>query len=34
MRLDMHYIRNYTIWLDMRILFNTFGAVLHGNGAY
>jgi exopolysaccharide biosynthesis polyprenyl glycosylphosphotransferase len=33
-RLDMHYIRNYTVWLDMRILFNTFGAVLHGSGAY
>jgi len=33
-RLDMHYIRNYTIWLDMRILFNTFGAVLRGKGAY
>jgi exopolysaccharide biosynthesis polyprenyl glycosylphosphotransferase len=33
-RLDMHYIRNYTVWLDMRILFNTFGAVLRGSGAY
>ncbi|HID61757.1 MAG TPA: sugar transferase [Anaerolineae bacterium] len=33
-RLDMHYVRNYTIWLDMRILFNTFGAVLRGSGAY
>jgi exopolysaccharide biosynthesis polyprenyl glycosylphosphotransferase len=33
-RLDMHYIRNYTIWLDMHILFNTFGAVLRGSGAY
>ena len=33
-RLDMHYIRNYTIWLDMRLLFNTFGAVLRGSGAY
>jgi exopolysaccharide biosynthesis polyprenyl glycosylphosphotransferase len=33
-RLDMHYIRNYTIWLDTRILFNTFGAVLRGSGAY
>lgn len=33
-RLDMHYIRNYTVWLDMRILFNTFGAVLRGRGAY
>jgi exopolysaccharide biosynthesis polyprenyl glycosylphosphotransferase len=33
-RLDMHYIRNYTIWLDMQVLFNTFGAVLRGSGAY
>jgi exopolysaccharide biosynthesis polyprenyl glycosylphosphotransferase len=33
-RLDMYYIRNYTIWQDIRILFNTIGAVLHGNGAY
>jgi exopolysaccharide biosynthesis polyprenyl glycosylphosphotransferase len=33
-RLDMHYIRNHTIWLDMRILFNTFGAVVRGSGAY
>ena len=33
-RLDMHYIRNYTVWLDMRVLFNTFGAVLRGSGAY
>lgn len=33
-RLDMHYIRNYTIWLDLRILFNTFRVVLQGKGAY
>ena len=33
-RLDMHYIRNYTIWLDMRLLFNTVGVVLRGKGAY
>jgi exopolysaccharide biosynthesis polyprenyl glycosylphosphotransferase len=33
-RLDMHYIRNYTIWLDMRVLFNTLGAVVRGCGAY
>jgi len=33
-RLDMHYIRNYTIWLDIRVLFNTIGAVLRGSGAY
>jgi exopolysaccharide biosynthesis polyprenyl glycosylphosphotransferase len=33
-RLDMHYIRNYTIWLDMRLLFNTLGVVLRKKGAY
>lgn len=33
-RLDMHYIRNYTLWLDMRVLFNTLGTVLRGSGAY
>ena len=33
-KLDMHYIRNYTIWLDIHVLSNTFGAVLRGNGAY
>jgi len=33
-RLDMHYIRNYTIWLDMRLLFNTIGVVLLKKGAY
>ena len=33
-RLDMHYIRNYTIWLDLRILLNTIWAVLVKRGAY
>jgi exopolysaccharide biosynthesis polyprenyl glycosylphosphotransferase len=33
-RLDMHYIRNYTIWLDLQILFQTIPAVLRGSGAY
>jgi exopolysaccharide biosynthesis polyprenyl glycosylphosphotransferase len=33
-RLDMHYIRNYTIWLDLHIVFRTIGAVLRGRGAY
>jgi lipopolysaccharide/colanic/teichoic acid biosynthesis glycosyltransferase len=31
----MHYIRNYTILLDLRILFvQTLPAVLKGKGAY
>ncbi|MBM3130350.1 MAG: sugar transferase [Chloroflexi bacterium] len=33
-RLDMHYIRNYTIWTDLMILFRTIPAVLGGRGAY
>jgi exopolysaccharide biosynthesis polyprenyl glycosylphosphotransferase len=33
-RLDMHYIRNYTIWLDLHILFRTIPAMLKGRGAY
>jgi len=34
-RLDMHYIRNYSIWLDMQILFfQTLPAVFKGSGAY
>ncbi len=33
-RLDMHYIRNYTIWLDLQILFLTIPVVLRGKGAY
>ena len=34
-RLDMHYIRNYSIWLDLQILFvQTPPAVLSKRGAY
>jgi len=33
-RLSMHYIRNYTIWLDLAILLRTVTAVLRGSGAY
>ena len=33
-RLDMHYIRNYTIWLDFQLLFRTITAVIKGKGAY
>jgi lipopolysaccharide/colanic/teichoic acid biosynthesis glycosyltransferase len=32
-RLDMYYIRNYTIWLDLQILVQTIPAVLKGRGA-
>lgn len=34
-RLDMYFIRNYTIWRDLQILFiETIPAVLKGRGAY
>ncbi|GMQ78312.1 MAG: sugar transferase [Anaerolineae bacterium] len=33
-RLDMHYIRNWTIWSDLQILWQTFPAVIKGRGAY
>jgi exopolysaccharide biosynthesis polyprenyl glycosylphosphotransferase len=32
--LDMHYIRNWTIWLDIQVLIQTIPAVLKGRGAY
>ena len=33
-RLDMHYIRNWTIWLDLQLLMQTLPAVLKQRGAY
>ncbi len=33
-RLDMYYIRNWTIWLDLQLLWQTFPAVIKGSGAY
>jgi len=33
-RMDMQYIRNYTAWTDLKLLFNTARVVLKGQGAY
>jgi exopolysaccharide biosynthesis polyprenyl glycosylphosphotransferase len=33
-RLDMYYIRNWSIWLDLELLLQTIPAVLKGRGAY
>ena len=33
-RLDMHYIRNWSIWMDLQLLWRTIPAVLRRRGAY
>ncbi len=33
-RLDMFYIRNWTIWSDLQLLLQTIPAVVRGHGAY
>jgi len=33
-RLDMHYIRNYSIWLDLQVIWRTIPAVVKSEGAY
>jgi exopolysaccharide biosynthesis polyprenyl glycosylphosphotransferase len=33
-RLDMYYIRNWSIWLDLQVLFRTIPTVLSRRGAY
>jgi len=32
-QLDLYYVRNWTIWLDMKILFKTIFVVITGSGA-
>ena len=33
-RLDSFYVRNWSVWLDLCILYRTIGTVLFGSGAY
>jgi exopolysaccharide biosynthesis polyprenyl glycosylphosphotransferase len=33
-QLDMYYVRNWTIWLDIQLLVQTIPAVVKGHGAY
>jgi lipopolysaccharide/colanic/teichoic acid biosynthesis glycosyltransferase len=33
-RLDSFYVRNWSVWLDLCILFRTIGAVVLRKGAY
>jgi lipopolysaccharide/colanic/teichoic acid biosynthesis glycosyltransferase len=34
MRIDISYVENWSLGLDLMILWRTFGAVLRGSGAY
>jgi lipopolysaccharide/colanic/teichoic acid biosynthesis glycosyltransferase len=33
-QLDMYYVRNWTIWMDIQLLIQTIPAVLKSRGAY
>lgn len=33
-RMDMNYIRNYSLWLDLMIMLKTFPVIIKGHGAY
>ena len=33
-QLDVYYVKNYSIFLDLKILFKTLGVVIRGKGAY
>jgi lipopolysaccharide/colanic/teichoic acid biosynthesis glycosyltransferase len=31
---DLYYVQNYSLWLDIQILWKTLAVVLRGKGAY
>ncbi|MDX2140321.1 MAG: sugar transferase, partial [Chloroflexota bacterium] len=31
---DVHYVRNYTVWMDIKIMLMTIPALLKGKGAF
>ncbi|MDR3020943.1 MAG: sugar transferase, partial [Treponema sp.] len=31
---DTYYLQSWSVWLDLWIIFKTFGAVIIGKGAY
>ena len=33
-KLDLYYVRNWSVWLDLHILFRTIRVVVLGDGAY
>ncbi|WP_180967050.1 sugar transferase, partial [Fischerella thermalis] len=33
-KLDLAYIENWSVWLDLKILLQTVNVVLHKTGAY
>jgi lipopolysaccharide/colanic/teichoic acid biosynthesis glycosyltransferase len=34
MRLDLHYVENWSVALDLMVLWKTFAVVRHGKGGY
>jgi exopolysaccharide biosynthesis polyprenyl glycosylphosphotransferase len=33
-RIDVHYVENWSLSMDLMIIWRTFGAIVHGHGAY
>ena len=34
MRMDLHYIEQWSYWLDIKLIWKTIGVVLKSDGAY